>query len=155
VQSDDQFRLAFEAATARLDAWTDRHRDCAHVTLERVGHFWRLSLTPHAANACAVELILHRDTQSFDIQFGPEAYEAQPIDTFDLFEPLLNAVVAGGIVTRQTSSAAGARVLMVETVVQPEDRVAWIGERRQPGTRVVSVDAVTTRDRHWVPYRRG
>jgi hypothetical protein len=155
MQSDDQFRLAFDAATARLDTWAERHRDCAHVALERSDQFWRLSVTPHAANACPVELILHSNAQCFDVQFGPEAYEAQPIVSFDGFEPLLDAVVTGHVITRQSTSAAGGLPILVETIVQPADRIAWIAERRTTAAGQMVGTAILTRDRHWVPYRRG
>jgi hypothetical protein len=155
MQSDDQFRLALDAATARLDAWAERHGDCAEVSVERVGNFWRLSVMPHAANACPVELILHRDTQNFDLQLGLEAYERRAIGAFDLFEPLLDAVVAGHVVTRHTLSAAGGIPLLVETIIQPDDQIAWIAERQtSAGSKMTAADTVT-RDRHWVPYRRG
>jgi hypothetical protein len=155
MQSDDQFRLAFDAATVRLTAWADRQRDTADVVVETIGAFWRLSLVPHAVNACPVELILHRDTQSFDVQFGPETYEAQPIVTFDPFEPLLDAAVAGRVITRNVSSGGGGLMIMVQTVVQPEDRIPWIAERHLvAGAHFADPTASVARDRHWVPYRR-
>jgi hypothetical protein len=156
MQSDDQFRLAFEAATSRLATWAGRQQDAADVIVETVGAFWRLSLVPHAANACPVELILHRDTQSFDVQFGPEVYEGQPIEAFEAFEPLLDAAVAGHVITRNVSSGHGGLALMVQTVVQPDDRIAWIAERRMvaEAQSAVAMAAAVARDRHWVPYRR-
>jgi hypothetical protein len=154
MQSNDQFRLAFDVATERLNGWAKQHADCADLIVEGVGQFWRLGMSPKAANACPVELILHRDTQNFDIQLGSEVYEGIPIDGFDLFEPLLDAVVAGTVVTRLTTTAAGAVALKVETIVQPENRLAWIAERLTPiGQRMVA-PVTLTRDRHWVPYRR-
>ncbi len=153
-QSDDQFRLAFEAATTRLVAWAERHRDCAEIAVERVGRFWRLSVVPHAANACSVELILHETTQTFDLQLGPEAYEGRAVTSFDLFEALLDAVIAGHVVTRHTGSASSAAPLSVETIVQPTDRIAWIAERWLGPRSIAMTSDTVTRDRHWVPYRR-
>ena len=84
---------------------------------ERTPAFWRLALLPHAANACPVELILHRDSQTYDIQLGHEAYEAKAIEAFRLFEPLLDAVVGGQVVTTEAISPGGGQLLAVVTRV--------------------------------------
>ena len=154
MQSDDQFRLAFDAAIARLAAWADTYSDSATVQTESVGQYWRLSLAPQAANACPVEVILHRDTQSFDIQLGSETYECNRIEAFEIFDQILAAVVDGRVVTRHLASANSGAVVAIETGVSLTDTADWnrrrtteIGANRMP-------EDVLVRERQWLAYRR-
>ena len=154
MQSDDLFRLGFDNATARLAAWAERLGDAATVQTENLGQYWRLSLVPHAANACPVELILHRDTQSFDIQLGQEAFEGHRVEAFQLLEDILMSVVAGHVVTQQLCSPGSGSLLAVETRVSLATGEAWSGLRLTDiGAQRPTHDAII-RARHWVPYRR-
>lgn len=154
MQSDDQFRVAFAEGTARLLAWAERQRDCAEIGIEESGTFWRLTAAPHVANACPVELILYRDSQTYDAQIGSEIYEGRSIETFEALEALLDAVVAGRVVTETTESAAGAVPLAVRTVVLADDMPAWVGVRgTTAAVRIPMADGIT-HSRHWLPYRR-
>lgn len=152
MHADDQFRLAFDAATTALTAWAERQRETAEIEIEDLGTFWRLSLAPTAANACPVDLILHRDSQRYDIQIGPETYEALVIETFELFEPLLAAVVAGRVTTCRVESAVSGALLAVETRVELGEGEMWRGWRDTGMGRGASDGVV--RARAWVGYGR-
>ena len=154
MQSDDQFRLAFDTATTRLAAWAEQQRDAAAVQTETMGPSWRLSLVPTAVNACPVEVILHRETQSFDIQLGPETSEGHRIETFDLLHDILAAAVDGRIVTQQLSSVVAGSMLAVETRVRLNSGSSWSSRRlTNIGAQRPTHDALV-RERHWLAYRR-
>lgn len=154
MQSDDQFRRTFEAATARLSTWAEAQSDAATVQTETMGPSWRLSLVPTAANACPVELIVHRDAQSFDIQVGPEASEGHRIETFALLDDILAAVVDGRVVTQQLSSVEAGSLLAVDTRVILGDGVDWMCRRLTAIGSHRPTHKALVRERHWLAYRR-
>jgi hypothetical protein len=154
MQSDDVFRKAFEAASTRMTSWAEQQRDGAAVDYERSVDFWRVSLVPRAHNACPVELMLHRPTQTYDLQIGPETWEGQPVGDLEQFIPLLEAIVAGRVVVRNYVAAQSGVTLRVATIVMPTDAAPVTYDRVTPfGVRLTGAEALV-REQHWVPYRR-
>lgn len=155
MQSDDMFRRAFEAATLRLTAWADQHRDAATIEHERSPDFYRLSVMPHAANACAVELMLHRPTQTYDLQIAEDMWEGLAVDALEPFVPMLDAIVAGQVVVRRHRAAGSGVLLKVETLIMPDAAVPMTFTRiTDLGQALPGGDAIA-QDQHAVPYRRG
>jgi hypothetical protein len=153
MQSDDTFRRAFEAATARLSAWAEAQRDAADVDCEAAGDFWRLSLAPHAAKACPVELILHRQTQTFDLQVGRETWEGEAIADLGIFETLLQAIVDGQVVSRRLRSAATDAPLGTYLTIGTGPSALRFMTVTETGKRI-GLDNALVRNEHWVAYRR-
>jgi hypothetical protein len=106
------------------------------------------------ANACPVELILHRTTQSYDLQVGGESWEGLRVNSLDDFVPLLEAIMAGHVVTRAFHAALSHALLRIETTIDAPNGPALCLDRTTPvGRRLPRADALI-RDRHWLPYRR-
>jgi hypothetical protein len=148
------FRREFEGATGQLTTWAEHQRDAADVEFERSHDFWRLKLTPHVANACLIELILHRATQSYDLQIGSESWEGLRITALDAFQPILEAIVAGFVVTRSFHAVSSHALLRVETTIESSRGAAVCLDRTTVmGQRLCGPEMII-RDRHWLPYRR-
>jgi hypothetical protein len=153
MQSDDLFRRAFEATCVRLTAWADEHRDVATIDHERAPDYYRLSVMPTAANACAVELMLHRPSQSYDLQIADDMWEGLPIPDLNTFVPLLDAIVAGRVVVRRHRAAGSGILLKVETLVSPVTGPVTFSRLTDLGRSLPDGNALA-QDQHAVPYRR-
>lgn len=150
---DDVYRRSFDAARDQLVAFARHVADAADVEQEATDDFVRIRLRPHAATACPVEVILHRQNQAYDIQFGAgDSYEG--VRTGGDLTPLvslLDAVVEGRLVTRAFCRAATAQPIASGVIVAPAVGLPIsFGEtdERRLG------DDVIRRERHWAPYRR-
>lgn len=154
MRSDDAFRRAFEQATAELAMAAAALEDVATVTVERAASYWRLALQPTAPAACPLELVLDPESQTFDIQIGPDTWEGSPIDDVATLTDLVTAVVDGRVVSRKVCTHATGSALATETLVTLLNGDTWRRRRTTPlGERLDVADA-TTIDRHWAPYRR-
>jgi hypothetical protein len=150
--ADDTFRPKLHAAIEALRSWSRSLADCASIEESEAADHWRLALTPHAAAACPVELILHAD-QRFDIAIGPETYEDQPVEDVTAFNALLGAITDGRVVNRAWSTPATGAHRETETLVDLGD-TTWQRSRIEP--RIAGVaprDACVARTRHFAPYR--
>lgn len=151
--SDDAFRNELAGVIDALRAWKSRNADWAAIDEEETPAFWRLAVQPKEARACPLEIVLHRN-QRYDAQIGEESYEGLPVERLDLFEPLVDAVAEGRVVTRTWATPATGAVHSVETIVHL-GRGTLTGQRLvDPVASLVERDACVARDRHWVPYRR-
>lgn len=154
MQSDDQYRRAFDAAAVRMTAWADRHRDAATIDHERAPDFFRLSVTPLAQNACAVEVMLHRPTQTYDLQIAEDMWEGLPAPDLDMFISLLDAIVAGRVVLRRHRAAGSGVLLKVETLVMTEAQPPLTFTRITDLGQALPLGNAIAQDQHAVPYRR-
>jgi hypothetical protein len=154
MQSDDQFRRAFDAATVRMTAWADRHRDVATIDHERSQDFYRLSVTPLAQNACAVEVMLHRPTQTYDLQIAEDMWEGLPAPDLEMFVPLLDAIVSGHVVLRRHRAAGSGMLLKIETLVMSDTRAPLTFTRITDLGQALPMGDAIAQDQHAVPYRR-
>ena len=149
--SDDVYRTRFRAVVSEIEAWLETLRPVALVEVGRDEASWRASVDPHVPEACPFELMLRVD-QRFDLTVGPETYEDQVIASLDIFVPLLKAIVAGRVVTRQHTTTATGTLTKIETIISLNDSAPWVGVRpliaRPP-------EAGVHRDQHYVPYARG
>jgi hypothetical protein len=148
---DDAFRRAFDEAVIDLAAWAGSYRDVASVDCETSSNAVRLSLKPHTATACALEFMLHRDSQSYDVQFAQgDTWEGLPVAGEPrALLPLLQAVADGRILTRALISAATGAYRDSGVIVSPT-----AGASRTYGLSDHHDEALLVKDRHWAPYRR-
>jgi hypothetical protein len=152
--SDDVYRSQLQAAFANLKRVAAPLADVAHIDVAETPHFARLSLLPNAVGACAVEIMLRAD-QLYDIALSTEFYEDCPIERFDLFEPLITAVIRGDVLQRREISIATGTERAVETVVSLPGGVRWRkGHVHTKLAHAVADDATVFHDRRFVPYRR-
>jgi hypothetical protein len=154
MQSDDVFRKAFEAASSRMTAWVEEQRDVAAVDYERSVDFCRVSLVPRAPNACPVELMLHRPTQTYDVQIGTETWEGQPAGHLERFIPMLDAIVSGRVIARTYLTVQSGTPVRVEVIVSPAALDTMVYSRVTPFGQRLKDAEVQAREHHWVPYRR-
>jgi hypothetical protein len=157
--SDDVFRAKRTVTIAELSAWTGFVADVAHVEMGEIGDAWRIALTPHIRTACPVELLL-RDDQRYDVRIAGETYEDRPIASLEMFLPVLQAIVDGRVVTRETYSALTGSLRDVETIVRLPDGTVF-HQRKQNGADQLAgqppangAPIIEVRDRHYVPYHR-
>ena len=149
--SDDVYRTRFRACVSEIEAWLETLRSVARVEVGRDEASWRASVDPHVREACPFELMLRVD-QHFDLTVGPETYEDQVISSLDHFAPLLRAIVAGRVITRQHITTATGTLTKIETIISPTDGAPWVGIRQlMPRLQ----DGDVHRDQHYVPYARG
>lgn len=147
---DDRYRTQFELTTASLLAWSGFIRDVAAVSVDDTEAYWSMAATPRASAACPIVLVLGRRAQTFSVTLGSETYEDLPVESFDLFLPLLEAVAAGDVVERTFIFAATARPLAIEMRVGNSGHPLFAEMRR-----IATTDgAVLYTDRHFLPYRR-
>lgn len=149
---EDTFRRAFEAATADLTRFAEAQREAAAVEHEMAPGFWRLAMRPLAVNACPVELLLHRG-QTRDLAIASELYEATPVGDLALLRQMLEAIVAGRVVTRTWSSGLTGAAVACETIVTLAGGLVW--SPVPAAIADVTGGTLTKRDRHYVGYRRG
>jgi hypothetical protein len=151
--ADDTFRPKLQETIAALEEWAKQVGPYAQVHRSEDGTNWRIKLVPPVRTACPCELILRRD-QQFDVAIGPETYEDLPIGSLGLFLPLLQAVVAGNVVTRRWVSSTTGLEYSVETVVNLPDGTTWRGERRNPLAPEPFELNLECHARYYVPYFR-
>jgi hypothetical protein len=151
--ADDIFRPRLQESIAALEEWAKQIGPYAQVERSEDGTNWRIRLVPPVCNACPCELILRRD-QRFDISLGEETYEDVPIGSLDLFLPLLQAVVAGNVVTRRWVSSTTGLEYNVETIVMLPDGASWSADRRSPLAPQPLEINLECDARHYVPYFR-
>jgi hypothetical protein len=155
MQSDDTFRRAYETTIAQLVTWAEQQRDASRVECENEQNFWRLRLEPLVTAACPVELIIHRPTQRFDIQIGPEGWADIAIERLSIFQPMLVAIVAGRVVTRTWLSTSSGVLLQTDTELALVDGTQWMRSRMSTLGQQLSAAQRVSKVKHWVAYRRG
>lgn len=151
---DDVFRSKLQTTMTALRYWAPAIADSARVDENETGSFWKMKVVPFTPNACPFELILHFD-QHFDLAIGEEAYEALPIEGFDLFMPFVEAVAAGNVVQRRWVSRFTGLERSVETLVTLANGGIW-RESRGAGRTMPSLDDDGSEliEHRYLPYRR-
>jgi hypothetical protein len=155
MQPHDVFRRQFDATVAALGRFAESLADVARVSMEATPDYWVLTLDPHAATACPLELVLHR-AQVFDIAIGGESYDGRPSLALDAFEALLAAIVAGRVVLRVARSLVSGRIVRVTSVVAPGSahEMQFAGMPTDAALAASPELEVITAERHFTPYRR-
>jgi hypothetical protein len=151
--ADDIFRPKLQETITAVEEWAKRIGPYAQVERSADGTNWRIRLVPPVGNACPCELILRRN-QRFDLAIGEENYQDLPIGSLAVFLPLLQAVVAGNVITRHWVSSTTGLEYNVETIINLPDGTSWRGERRNPSAPEPVELNVECNARHYVPYFR-
>ena len=152
--SDDVYRSQLAATFARLQDAVAPFAPDAQIASAATPDYVRLSLVPHAAGACAVEVMLRAD-QLYDISVGTEFYEDCAVQRFDLFEPLILAITRGDVVQRRHISSATGTERSIETIVTlPGGQVWRKGYVHTDVAGAIDDEATVFADRRFVPYRR-
>lgn len=152
--SDDVFRDSLERTLIKLEKWADTLTDCAAVDVAAGRHYWRLSVAPFIGGACPFELLIKSD-QTFSLRLDRETYEDNPVDTFEFFLQLVNAVRAGRVERIETLESATWSLVAIETRVDLGPGRDWIGRRQiAPRTERSSDLREERRTTRFLPFRR-
>jgi hypothetical protein len=151
---DDVYRDLLERTLVELEAWANAIGDCAGVDIAASQHYWRIAVAQKIEGACPFELMIKAD-QTFTLKLAGEVYEDKPIDRFDFFLKLIDAVAAGRVERIETRNAQTGVRLAIATRVELADGWDWIGERRVTPQRMPALEADEERRAHrFLPYRR-
>jgi hypothetical protein len=151
---DDVFRHRLEETLVALEAWAGDTRDCAAIDISASPRYWHMSVAPQADGTCPFELMLQSD-QTFTLKLVDEVYEDRPIERFDLFLGLVEAIAAGAVDRIETFNAQTEIPLGVEMRVELAPGWDWIGAHRVTPRPVRALEAEEERRTHrFLPYRR-
>jgi hypothetical protein len=151
---DDVFRTRLQATITALQYWAPSIADAARLQEKQTGDYWKLAVTPAVASACPLEIVLHAD-QRYDLHVGGEAYVNRPIQSFEWFLPLAEAVAAGKVVRRHWISRLTGLERSVETLVTLPGGGVWREARGEVHwTPTLDDDGTELRERRFLPYRR-
>lgn len=150
--AEDLFRTRLAGLVAKLEDWAARHADTGDMDTKQGTGFWRVVARPHTPGTCPVTLVLRAD-QKFDLSLAGDLYEDRPIEDFDLFPPLLEAVAQGHVQrTHYTCAVTGAKQGHATRVLLGNGR-GWGELRLRPGARIDDGTVVEECVR-FLPYRR-
>src|SRR5262245_345911 len=152
--TDEALRSRLRATVESLRYWVPTIADVAHVAERRSDDTFVIPVEPNTASACPVELALMPNFH-FDITLAGETFWDRAVPSYDLFLPLLEAIVAGNVVQRRWESLATGAVRAVEIIVTLSDGSVWRdGHTIEAFASAVQREATERRDRHFLPYRR-
>jgi hypothetical protein len=152
--SDDVYRAKLATTFAALKQRAAALGDVALVEAVATPHFVKIALVPHAANACAVEIMVRGD-QRYDIAVATEFYEDCVVDDLGLFELLMTAITRGDLVQRRHLARATGAERAIETIVHLSGGAVWRQGHTHPDVAKAIDDRETVfADRTFVPYRR-
>lgn len=152
--SDDVFRSRLETTIASLRYWVPQIADAARIEESQGAGFWKIKVTPKTGGACPFELML-RTSQVYDIAVGRETHEDLPIESMDLFLPLVEAITEGRVIERRLISMATGQVAETVTIVDLGRGKEWRASRRSKAFKdLVSLGASLHSDHHFLPYHR-
>jgi hypothetical protein len=155
VIATDVFRQRFEAARARIADWIAANRDVATIEEELTPTFWRLAVTPHAAQTCAFEMILHTERQRLDLAVADETYEDMPAPPCEELPLIIAAIAAGAVLIRRHVTTGTGVPVRSETMIGAPD-VVWHGQRAastRPAPAGSGNPPTQARERRFVRYR--
>lgn len=150
--SDDVFRARLEATIASLRYWVPTISDTAAVHETAGDSYWKLAVMPHVAGACPFELMLRAD-QHYDLVLDGERFEDRPIESVEMFVPLVTAITDGRVIKRSANAAESARLLTVDMIVDLGDGKSWRAGRTIAAAASRFAEPLIT-DRRYLPYRR-
>lgn len=150
--AEDLFRTWLADLVAKLEDWAARYRDTGDMDIKHGAGFWRVVARPHTPGTCPATLVLRAD-QKFDLSLAGDVFEDRPIDDFELFAPLLEAVARGDVQRTYYSCAVTGAKHGHETRVLLANRPAW-GELRLPSGARIDDDSIVEECVRFLPYRR-
>lgn len=150
--AEDLFRTRLAALIARLDDWAARYAGTGSIDIKEGAGFWRVVARPATPGACPVTLVLRAD-QKFDLSLSGDLFEDRPIEDFDIFPPLLEAVAQGNVERMHYTCALTGKPLGHETRVLLSGGNTWGEPRLHKGARVTAGAVLESRQR-FLPYYR-
>jgi hypothetical protein len=151
---DDVFRARLQTTITALRYWAPSIADAARLKESETGDYWKLAVTPEVPSGCPFELVLYGD-QRYDLHIGGENYDSRPIESFEWFLPMAEAVADGRVVRRHWISRLTGLERAVETLVTLPNGGVWREARGEVHwTPTLDDDGTELRERRFLPYRR-
>lgn len=152
--SDDVFRSRLEATVASLSYWVPTIKNAARIATSDDATAWCMQVSPHLRPACPLEIKIRSD-QKFDIKIGGETFTGLPLDSFEIFLPIAEAVAEGRVVRRAWLTPSTGAEHTVETIVVLPGGKTWRAERvNEPIARLLPREDCISEDRTFPPYHR-
>lgn len=149
--SDEAFGNLLTDTKRALTEWADRYETAAEIIIEEDSGFWRIQSLPSEPALCPVELLLRPD-RNYDLVVMDASVEDQPIEQFEFFIELFEAVAAGLPIVRTYTTHATQQLLGTTTVVPLENGTEWRVESRTTlGERFGSANALVV-ERRFAAY---
>lgn len=151
---DDAFRSRLEATVASLSYWVPTINNAARIETTDDAGAWCMKVAPHLRSACPLEIRIHAD-QSYVLTIGGEKSQRMPLDSFEIFLPIAEAVAEGRVVRRVSLTPATGAERSVETIVMLPGGKTWRAERiNEPIARLVPAEECIRLDQTFPPYHR-
>lgn len=150
--AEDLFRTRLAGLIAKLEDWAARYSETGSMDAKYGTGFWRVVARPSTPGTCPVTLVLRAD-QKFDLSLAGDLFEDRPIENFDIFPPLLEAVAQGRVERTHYTSALTGAPLGHETRVLLSDGGSW-GERRMRSNAHAIDGAIMENRQRFLPYSR-
>lgn len=125
---DDVYRHRLEKTLIELEAWANDKRGSADIAITASDRYWRMAVTPFLPGACSFELLIKSD-QTFDLALNGEVYENKPVERFDLFPKLVQAIASGHAERIETRNALTGILTNIASRVELAPGWDWIGSR--------------------------
>lgn len=151
--SDDAFISRLQATIAALRYWVPAISDAARVEERDADGSWQVSVRPLFKAACPFTLALSSD-RTWGLAINGVSYDKQPIETLEMFQPLVEAISEGRVVHRRWLSAKTGLETCVETIVDLGGGQTWTGEHFTSTILPAADGDLICEDHHFLPYRR-
>lgn len=151
---DDVFRERLEQTLVDLEAWAEETRSNADITITASDRYWRMTVFPFLAGACPFELLLNA-SQTFDLSLDGEIYENRPVERFDFFIRLAQAIAAGRVERIETRNSLTGLLIAIAMRVEIAPDWRWMGSRRilKHDLNLLTADE-ERQTRRFLPYSR-
>ena len=146
-------RCRFDATIAALSYWAPSIADVARIVEIECESSWTIAVTPEEPTACPFELRLRHDGH-YRLAIAGEVYDDLPIETYELFVPLAQAIAAGNVCRRLWFSRLTGLLRGVGTVVELGADRTWSAERQLSGLPPTDPEDVIATDHYFAPFRR-
>ena len=151
MQAQDSYRHKLQQLAASIRAWSGFVSDVCRVEVSEEAASCRLALSPFAAGACPIEVVIDGAEMTCDMRIGAEIVRGWRPSSLDEFLPLLKAITEGRVITRRLMSAATGLPLAVSTQIWLEDGRTYV---LPPPDGSAPDGLQECRERHWLPYRK-
>lgn len=153
MSDDDAFRSRLQVTIAALRYWVPAVSDAARIEERDSDGAWHLTVRPLFKAACPFTLTLSTN-RTWGLSINGVTYSDQPIETLDMFQPLVEAISEGRVVHRRWISVNTGLETQVETIVDLGNDQTWTGEHFIVGQPHRGDEGVVSQDHHFLPYRR-
>jgi hypothetical protein len=143
----------FEATIAALSYWAPSIADVARIVEIECESSWTIAVTPQEATACPFELRLRHDGH-YRLAIAGEVYDDLPIESLELFVPLVEAIAAGNVCRRLWVSRLTGLLRGVGTLIDLGEGRTWSADRELPDLPPTDPEDVIATDHYFAPYRR-